>query len=118
MVKPDDLAARIAVIKQEFLTRLKTDWVPALRAMRQGFLATPGDTALRNRIIHAAHDMTGSGAIFGYQKITDRGRQLEDRLRKLVRQEIEDTPACHAEILALLDQLEQACVTALADLEA
>lgn len=112
-----DLAARIAVIKQEFLLRLKDHWVPNLRGMRQRFIATPTDAALLNEMLHAAHDMTGSGAIFGYEEITNRGRRLDDSLRRLIKREVEDTPECRRDILALLDALENVCVAALSDLK-
>jgi chemotaxis protein histidine kinase CheA len=118
MADPEsDLAARIAVIKQEFLMRLNDHWVPNLHDMHQRFIATPADPALLDQMLHAAHDMTGSGAIFGYEEITNHGRRLDDSLRRLIKRAVEDTPECRREILALLDALEKVCVAALSDLK-
>jgi chemotaxis protein histidine kinase CheA len=118
MTDPEtDLAARIATIKQEFLSRLHDEWVPKLRDMRQRFIVTPADTALLNQMLHAAHDMTGSGAIFGYEAISQHGRRLDDSLRRLIKGETEDTPERHKEIVDLIDQLEGVCVAALNDLK-
>jgi chemotaxis protein histidine kinase CheA len=118
MTDPEtDLAARIATIKQEFLLRLHDDWVPNLRDMRQRFIAAPSDTVLLNQMLHAAHDMTGSGAIFGYEDISHHGRRLDDSLRRLIKHEIEDTPEQREEIVVLVDRLEQVCVAALHDLK-
>lgn len=117
MADPEsDLTARIAVIKQEFLSRLSRDWVPNLRDMRRRFVAAPADTALLNQMLHAAHDMTGSGAIFGYEEISDHGRRLDGSLRQLIKNEVEDTPEYRKEIVDLIDQLERVCVAALSDL--
>ena len=118
MTDPEvDLAARIATIRQEFLSRLNHDWVPNLRDLRHRFIVAPADPALLNQMVHAAHDMTGSGAIFGYQEITDRGRRLDDSLRRLIRHETENTPEARQEIVELIEQLERACVAALSDLK-
>ncbi len=117
MTDPEsDLTARIAVIKQEFLSRLSYDWVPNLRDMRRRFVAAPADTALLDQMLRAAHDMTGSGAIFGYEEISDHGRRLDGSLRQLIKNEVEDTPEYRKEIVDLIDQLERVCVAALSDL--
>lgn len=118
MADPEaDLAARIATIKQEFLARLSHDWVPNLRDLRRRFIASPADSAVLNQMVHAAHDMTGSGAIFGYAEITNHGRRLDDSLRRLIKHEIENTFERQQEIVGLIDQLERACVAALSDLK-
>lgn len=117
MTDPEmELSARIATIKQEFLARLSHDWVPNLRDLRQRFMASPADSAVLNEMVHAAHDMTGSGAIFGYEEITNHGRRLDDSLRRLIKQEIENSFERQQEIVGLIDQLERACVAALSDL--
>lgn len=118
MTDPEtELSARIATIKQEFLARLSHDWVPNLRDLRRRFIAAPTDSAVLDQMVHAAHDMTGSGAIFGYEEITNRGRRLDDSLRRLIKHETESTPERHQEIVGLIDQLERACVAALSDLK-
>jgi HPt (histidine-containing phosphotransfer) domain-containing protein len=112
-----DLSARIATIKQEFLSRLNHDWVPNLRDLRQRFIAAPTDPALLNQMVHAAHDMTGSGAIFGYEEISNHGRRLDDSLRQLIKHDVENTPERRSEIVDLIDQLERVCIAALSDLK-
>jgi chemotaxis protein histidine kinase CheA len=118
MANPEsNLAARIATIKQEFLSRLNSNGVPNLRDLRQRFITAPSDATLLDQLVRAAHDMTGSGAIFGYDEITNNGRRLDDSLRRLIKREVEDTPERRQEIVDLIDNLERVCVAALSDLK-
>jgi chemotaxis protein histidine kinase CheA len=118
MTKHDgDLAARIAAIKQEFLGRVQSDVLPNLRRLRQGLLQAPCEETLRDKLLHAAHDMSGSGAVFGYDDVSAMGRRLEDALRALIRHEVQDTPDRHNEVIDLIDKLDATCVAATRDLK-
>lgn len=118
MITPDkDLAARIAVIKQEFLTRLRDEVVPNLRKLRQDFLAAPGDESVRDRLLHAAHDMNGSGAMFGYDALSDDGRRLETALRALAKRTGDIPEDSSADVVTLIDRLDATCVEATRDLK-
>lgn len=112
-----DIAARIAVIGQEYLARLQKEGLPNLRTLRQRFLETPCDDSLRNQLLHAAHDMSGSGAVFGYDEVSNGGHRLEDAVRALIKHTIEDSADHRNRILALIDQLDAICVTATRDLK-
>lgn len=112
-----DLSARIAVIKQEYLARLQKEGVPNLRMLRQRFLASPGDESLRNQILHTAHDMNGSGAVFGCDDVSQGGHRLEDAMRALIKNTVEDTADRHKEIIALIDQLDAICVATARELK-
>lgn len=118
MVEADaTLAARIAVIKQEFLARLKDEWVPNLRALRQRFLADPANTAVHAELRQAAHDMSGSGAVFGYQTVSSAGRRLEDSVRTLAAADIANDPEGRETIVTLIDELEAICVATQRDIK-
>jgi hypothetical protein len=106
------LAAKIAVIKQAFFARLRHDWIPKLRALRQRFIDNPWDAGLYDELLRTAHDMTGTGAVFGCAEVSSMGRQLEDRLRVTITSgRAGDTE--HRDILRMIDQLEAVCVAAL-----
>ena len=111
------LAAKIALIKQEFLARLKNDWVPRLRSLRQRFRDTPSDPALRDELLRLAHDMTGSGAVFGCDDVSAMGRRLEDRMRLLIKSGA-SCEADYRDLVGLIDELEAVCVAALRELKA
>lgn len=115
--RDSDLAARIAVIKQEFLNRLHKDNLPKLRGLRQRFQGSPSDESVRDQIMRAAHDMSGSGAVFGYENVSRSGRRLEDAVRAVIKHEVEDTAERRQEILALMDELETICAATAADLK-
>ena len=109
------LAAKIAVIKQEFLAKLQTDWLPNLRLLRQRFAESPADKELRVELMRAGHNMSGSGSVFGCDDISTAGRQLETRIRLTLDS---DSPAAEADqrdILGLIDQLDAVCTEALRD---
>ena len=112
-----DLSARIAVIRQEYLARLHNDGLRNLRELRQRFLATPGDDSLRSDILHAAHDMNGSGAVFGCDDVSQGGHRLEDAMRALIKNATEDPADRHGAIIALIDELDAICVAAARGLE-
>lgn len=110
------LAERIAIIKQEFLGRLKSHEVPNLRALRDRFQADPTDAAVRTDIRRVTHDLIGSGSVFGYDEISTVGRRLETLLRALLREEIAEGREPHGEILALLERLTVICAETERDL--
>ncbi len=112
----DALAARIAIIKQEFLGRLKSHEVPNLHALRDRFQADPTDASVRTDIRRVTHDLIGSGAVFGYDEISAVGRRLETIIRALLRQEVAEGPEPHGEILALLERLAVICAETERDL--
>ena len=107
------LAAKIAIIKQEFLARLQTEWLPNLRLLRQQFVDAPADEALRMELMRAGHNMSGSGAVFGCDDISTAGRQLEQRIRGMIDSDAADTD--HREILGLINRLDEVCTAALRD---
>jgi chemotaxis protein histidine kinase CheA len=109
------LAAKIAIIKQEFLARLRDDWLPNLQRLRQGFLNAPSDKALLTELMRAAHDMTGSGSVFGCDDISTAGRSLEHRLRTVIASDTATNDVDHREILCLIDRLQEVCTVALRD---
>jgi chemotaxis protein histidine kinase CheA len=111
------LAAKIAIIKQEFLARLRNDWLPNLQRLRQSFLDAPADEALLTELMRAAHDMTGSGSVFGCDDISNVGRSLEQRLRTMIASDTAANEVDHREILALTDRLQEVCAIALRDAE-
>ena len=109
------LAAKIAIIKQEFLARLRDDWLPNLQRLRQAFLSAPTDKALLTELMRAAHDMTGSGSVFGCDDISTAGRSLEHRLRTVIAGDTAANDVDHHEILGLIDRLQEVCTAALRD---
>lgn len=109
------LAAKIAVIRQEFLVRLQTDWLPNLQLLRQGFIETPADKAWRTELMRAAHNMTGSGSVFGCDDITTVGRQLENRIRETIDNDVVKADKDYCDILGLVDQLVEVCTAALGE---
>ncbi len=109
------LAARIAVIKQEFLARLQDEWLPNLRTLRQQFQDAPADQTLRTELMRAGHNMSGSGAVFGCADISTVGKQLEHRIRATADSDTIGSEADRVEILAIVDHLDEVCRTALHD---
>lgn len=106
------LAAKIAVIKQEFLARLQDDWLPNLRHLRQKFQDAPADQTLRTELMRAGHNMSGSGAVFGCADISTVGKQLEHRIRS-VDSDAVGSDADRREILDIVDRLDEVCAAAL-----
>lgn len=110
MTEPEStLAARIAVIRQEYLARLHDESLPKLRALRQRFAETPQDDEVRKQLLHAAHDMTGSGAVFGFDAVSADGRRLEDALRAAIKQSGDIAGERLSDLLALADRLIETC---------
>lgn len=109
------LAAKIAVIKLEFLARLKDEWLPNLRTLRQRFEDAPADQALRTELMRAGHNLSGSGAVFGFPDISTIGKQLEHRIRVTENSDTVGYDTDRREILAIVDRLDEVCSTALRD---
>lgn len=109
------LAAKIAVIKLEFLARLKDEWLPNLRTLRQRFQDAPSDQALRTDLMRTGHNLSGSGAVFGCPEISTVGKQLEQRIRATENSDTVGSEADRHEILAIVDHLDEVCSTALSD---
>lgn len=106
------VAAKIAIIKQEFLDRLQSDWLPNLRALRQRFQDMPDDQDLRTELMRTGHNMSGSGAVFGCDDISTVGRQLEHRIRGSNSDAV-GSDADRREILDIVDRLDEVCTAAL-----
>jgi chemotaxis protein histidine kinase CheA len=106
------LAAKIALIRQEFLGRLQDEWLPNLRTLRQRFEDMPSDQEIRTELMRAGHNMSGSGAMFGFTDVSTVGRQLEQRIRG-GNSDAVGSDADRREILAILDRLDEVCTAAL-----
>ena len=117
MPDPDsELAARIAIIKQEFLGRLHSEGLPKLRDLGERFRADPTDAVARSELRRVTHDLIGSGAVFGYDEISAVGRKLEAALRALLAQDGPENAQSHADILALVERLTTICAATERDL--
>ena len=111
----EDLAAKLAEIKFDYLRRLRDEWLHGLAAFRALPFPSWSKEQLEKLVFHA-HSATGSGAIFGYQALSDHARELEDHSRCLVGQAEAMSESQHAEIVRLIDQLRATCQEALNDL--
>ena len=109
------LAAKVAIIRQEFLARLQDEWLPNLRTLRQQFVNAPADQTLRTELMRAGHNLSGSGAVFGCPDISTVGKQLEHCIRASENGDTVGSEADRREILAIVDHLDEVCSTALHD---
>lgn len=113
--RSEELAAKLAEIKFDYLRRLRDEWLLALESFRALPLSSWDKEQLEKIVIHA-HGATGSGAIFGYKDLSDQAQELEDLSHSLVNQADRMSESQHREIIQLIDKLRAAYQEALNDL--
>jgi HPt (histidine-containing phosphotransfer) domain-containing protein len=99
----DSFQTQLAVLRQEFADKLPQR-MAAITAAHAAW-CEGGDASMLGEYHRLVHNLTGAGATFGYDRISQRARPLERYLKQL--SDVGDAPdaAQFLEAAALLDEV-------------
>ncbi len=93
--KSGNLQLRLQALQRQYSQELPNK-IQQLESMWQQF-SSQGEQQILDSLLHIAHNLTGSGAVYGYHQISKIARELEQVLTEI--QESRRTPDAEEQLL-------------------